>query len=129
MLKVKHIMSKNLMKVDGTLTIRKAVDIMTANNIGSLIVCNDGDIIGILEERDIIKKVLGRDLNIYVTRVSEVMSVPLLIDSEETDDDASEMMNQNKVRHLAVSEDSRIIGIVSVADIARPIYGGKFLWS
>lgn len=122
-------MSKNLMKVDGTLTIRKAVDIMTANNIGSLIVCNDGDIIGILEERDIIKKVLGRDLNIYVTRVSEVMSVPLLIDSEETDDDASEMMNQNKVRHLAVSEDSRIIGIVSVADIARPIYGGKFLWS
>lgn len=122
-------MSKNLMKVEGTLTIRKAVDIMTANNIGSLIVCNDGDIIGILEERDIIKKVLGRDLNIYVTRVSEVMSVPLLIDSEETDDDASEMMNQNKVRHLAVSEDSRIIGIVSVADIARPIYGGKFLWS
>ncbi|HXN07999.1 MAG TPA: CBS domain-containing protein [Nitrospiria bacterium] len=129
MLKVKHIMSKNLMKVEGTLTIRKAVDIMLEKNIGSLIVCNDGDIIGILEERDIIKKVLGRDLNIYVTRVSEVMSVPLLIDSEETDDDASEMMNQNKVRHLAVSEDSRIIGIISVADIARPIYGGKFLWS
>lgn len=122
-------MSKNLMKVEGTLTIRKAVDIMLEKNIGSLIVCNDGDIIGILEERDIIKKVLGRDLNIYVTRVSEVMSVPLLIDSEETDDDASEMMNQNKVRHLAVSEDSRIIGIISVADIARPIYGGKFLWS
>ena len=129
MVKVKQIMTKNPVKVDSKKTVREVSTLMSERKLGSVLVCKGVEIIGILEEGDIIRNVLAKDLNPYVTKVEEVMSVPFVIDEDKTDDEASNMMFQNKVRHLAVSANSKIEGIISMYDLIRPIYEGKSFWT
>lgn len=129
MLKVKDIMTINPLKVDAGQTVREAVRLMSEKKIGSIIVVKGDEIVGILEEGDIVKNVLCKDLNVYVTKIGEVMSVPFIINEENSDDEASEMMVKYRVRHLAVSSDSKIIGVVSMYDLMRPIYTGRSFWT
>jgi len=129
MVKVKDIMTKIPVKIESTKSVREACKLMNSKKLGSLMVCKGTEIIGILEESDIVRKVLARDLNTYVTQVEQVMSVPFIIDQEKSDDDASDMMSKYQVRHLAVSSESKIVGIVSMADLIRPVYTGKSFWT
>ena len=129
MVKVKEIMTKNPVKVDANKTVREAINIMTEKKIGSLLVYKENEIVGILEESDIIKNVLVRDLNPYVVKVETVMSVPFVIQENQTDNEASDMMFQRRVRHLAVSENGKIAGIISMQDLLRPIYAGRSFWT
>lgn len=129
MLKVKDIMTINPIKVDADETVRDAVRLMSEKKIGSIIVMKGDEIVGILEEGDIVRNLLCKDLNVYVTKIGEVMSVPFIISEEKSDDEASEMMVKYRVRHLAVSSDSKIIGILSMYDLIRPIYTGRSFWT
>ena len=128
MVKVKEIMTKNPVTIEADKTVREASVLMANMKLGSLMVCNGKDIIGLLEESDIIRNVLGKDLNPDTTKVKAVMSIPFIIDQERSDDEASNMMNQNHVRHLAVSSKSQIAGIISMLDLIRPVYLGKSFW-
>jgi CBS domain-containing protein len=129
MVKVKEIMTKNLVIVDANSAIREAVQIMSERKLGSVLVRKGKDIIGILEESDIVKNILAKDLNLYMVKVGAVMSIPFVIDEERTDNDASNMMCQNKVRHLVVSDGKKIVGVLSMSDLLRPVYAGKSFWT
>jgi CBS domain-containing protein len=129
MVKVKEIMTKNPVKVDANKTVREAINIMSEKKIGSLLVYKDHEIVGILEENDIIKNVLVKDLNPYIVKVESVMSVPFVIHEEKGDNEASDLMFQHKVRHLAVSCNGKIGGVVSMQDLLRPVYTGRSLWT
>lgn len=129
MVKVKEIMTINPVKVDANKTVREAVNIMAEKKIGSLLVFKDNEILGILEENDILAKLLAKDLNPYVVKVESLMSVPFIIDEDKTDNEASDMMFQHRVRHLAVSVNGKIGGIVSMQDLLRPIYSGRSFWT
>jgi CBS domain-containing protein len=131
MVKLKQIMTKDPVKIDAGKTIREAINLMVEKKLGSVMVFKEksGEIVGILEESDIIRNVLAKDLNPYVVKVEQVMSVPFVIDEEKSDDEASDLMSQKKVRHLAVSSHSKIIGIVSMQDLIRPVYSGKSFWT
>jgi CBS domain-containing protein len=129
MVKIKQIMSKNIFKVDSQKTIREVINIMAEKKLGSLLVQKGAEIVGILEEADIVRKVLGKDLNPYVTKVSDVMGNPILIDEDKTDNDASDMMFQHHTRHLAVTSGSKIVGIISMYDLIRPVYPDKTFWA
>ncbi|MBI1822401.1 MAG: CBS domain-containing protein [Nitrospirae bacterium] len=129
MVKVKQIMTKNPVKIDANKTVREAINVMADKKFGCLMVCKGEEIVGVIEEADIIRKVLAQDLNYYVTKVEQVMSVPLIINEDKSDDEASDMMVEHKVRHLAVAEDSKVIGIISMYDLMRPIYSGKSFWT
>ncbi|MBI1824208.1 MAG: CBS domain-containing protein [Nitrospirae bacterium] len=72
---------------------------------------------------------MAKDLNPYIVKVEDVMSIPFVIDEEKNDDEASDLMSQKKVKHLAVSSHSRIVGIVSMQDLIRPVYAGKSFWT
>lgn len=128
MVKVREIMTRNPVKIEAGKTVREAINLMTQKKLGSLLVCQGEEITGILEEADIIRNVLARDLNFYVTKVGEVMSDPIAIDDERSDDEASDMMNLHHVRHLVVTSGSRISGILSMLDLIRPIYSGRSFW-
>ncbi|MFI5303729.1 MAG: cyclic nucleotide-binding/CBS domain-containing protein [Nitrospiria bacterium] len=129
MIKVKEIMTKNPVEVEAGKTVREAVQVMTEQTLGSLLVRKGHEIVGILEESDILKKVLAKDLNLYVATVESVMSIPFIIDGEKSDNDASDIMSRNKIRHLVVSDGSAIIGILSMQDLLRPVYSGKTFWT
>jgi CBS domain-containing protein len=129
MIKVKEIMTRNPVKIESGKTVREAIRLMTETKLGSLMVCKGGEVIGILEEADIIRNVLAKDLNPYVSKVEKVMSIPFIIDEEKSDDEASDMMNLHHVRHLAVSSNSKIDGIISMLDLIRPVYSGRSFWT
>ena len=129
MVKVKEIMTKNLVIVEANSVVREAIRIMSEKKLGSLLVRKGEEIFGILEEADIVNNILAKDLNLYVVKVETVMSIPFVIDEERTDNDASDMMFQNKVRHLVVSDGKRIVGVLSMADLLRPVYAGKSFWT
>jgi CBS domain-containing protein len=131
MVKLKQIMTKDPVRIEAGKTIREAVTLMVERKLGSVMVYQEknGEIIGILEESDVVRNVLAKDLNPYVVKVEEVMSIPFVIDEEKNDDEASELMSQKKVRHLAVASHSKIVGIVSMQDLIRPVYSGRSFWT
>ena len=129
MVSVKEIMTKILLSVEADTVVREAIQVMSEKKVGSVLINKGNDIIGILEESDIVKNILAKDLNLYKVKVEAVMSIPFVIDEERTDNDASTMMCQNKVRHLVVSDGKKIVGILSMADLIRPVYAGKSFWT
>ncbi|MBI3352650.1 MAG: CBS domain-containing protein [Nitrospirae bacterium] len=129
MVKVKEMMTKNLVIVDADTVVREAIRTMTEKKLGSVLVRKGKEIVGILEESDIIKNVLARDINPYVIKVETVMSIPFVIGEENTDNEASDTMVQQKVRRLVVSDGEKIVGILSMQDLLRPVYAGKSFWT
>ena len=129
MVKVKEIMTRNPVTIEAGKSLREAVKLMARLKIGSLMVSKGNEIIGILEEGDIIRNAMAKDMNPDTTHVEKVMSVPFIIDEERSDDEASEMMNTYHVRHLAVSSNSKIEGVCSMQDLIRPVYTGRSFWA
>jgi CBS domain-containing protein len=129
MIKIKEIMTRRLVEIDSERTVREAVQIMTERKLGSLLVRKGNEIIGILEESDIMKNLLAKDLNAYVVKVEAVMSIPFVISEEKSDNDASDMMVKQNVRRLVVSDGSKIVGLVSMQDLMRPVYAGRSIWA
>lgn len=95
---------------------------MVKKKVGSVIIINKkGNPIGIVTERDIVKRVCLKDVAASRIKLEEIMSAPLIsIMSYDSIDTASRVMVMNNIKHLAVlEEDNRIVGLLSVTDITR----------
>ena len=122
MLTVKKIMSKGIEKVSSETSVKDIAKIMTEKKIGSVLIENQGNIVGIITETDIVQKVIGHDMSPQDTLASKVMNTPILtVDAEASILDANDMMDKNGVRHLAVEEEGNIVGVISVRDIIQPV--------
>ncbi len=118
-MKVKDIMN-NIIKISSSLTITEAAKIMDKRNIGSIVVEEDNQIVGLMTERDILRKVVAAGNDYNKVKVREVMSAPLItVDSEATLDNARDIMNKNNIRRLIVVDNQKIVGILTVTDIIR----------
>src|SRR5919106_975887 len=95
---------------------------MVKKKVGSVIIINKkGNPIGIVTERDIVKRVCLKDVAASRIKLEDIMSAPLIsIMSYDSIDTASRVMVMNNIKHLAVlEEDNRIVGLLSVTDITR----------
>ncbi|MZG53187.1 MAG: CBS domain-containing protein [Nitrospinae bacterium] len=111
-------MSSPVQSVTRDSTIREVSQMMTERNIGSVLVKNGGEYIGIVTERDLTRKVLGKGLDAETTAVKEVMSSPLItLEGTQPVTDANQFMAKNTIRHLAITIEGRIEGIISVKDL------------
>ncbi|MFQ5975194.1 MAG: cyclic nucleotide-binding/CBS domain-containing protein [Candidatus Hydrothermarchaeales archaeon] len=118
---VKDIMHK-ITVVGANTTISDVTKLMAKKNIGSVLVRKSGDIIGILTERDILKKGVAMGLDIKHTPVSEIMvKHPYIIDSEATVHDASHALSKYKIRRLPVIERGKIIGMATSRNVAQSL--------
>lgn len=96
---------------------------MTEKNVGSLLVKQDDNYVGILTDTDIVKKVLAKDLDPKKTTVEEIMSYPISSLDEETPlEKAQEMMGEHQIRHLLVTRDGKPIGVISVRSLLNAVY-------
>ncbi len=78
---------------------------------------------GIVNETDMVRKVTAKDISPAVIQVEQVMSTPVIsIDRTQPITKADELMDRHHTRHLGVTENGRIIGILSVRDLLHPIY-------
>jgi CBS domain-containing protein len=114
--KVSEIMKPDVVTAAPTDRIRKAIDVMVAKNVGSVVVVEDDKVVGILTERDILKKI--KDLDIDESLVSEFMSSPVLTVMPDTFiTEALALMQTRNIRRLPVMKGGRLMGIVTEIDI------------
>ena len=111
-------MSSPILSVDTESSVQEAANYMTANGIGSLLISELGEMVGMVTETDLTRKVLGKGMDAEATIVSSIMSSPILsLDRYLPVEEANRFMYKNKIRHLAVTEDDKIVGMLSVKDL------------
>ena len=112
-------MTSPVLTIEHDENIQNAAKKIYANEIGSLLVTQNQIIIGIVTKTDLMIKVLAKNLDAESTLVAEVMTLPLIsIDAEEPLDTARKLMRKESIRHLAVSRENQIVGVLSVKDIS-----------
>lgn len=109
---------EKFVKVDRDTTVRRAAEMMRECGIGSVFVTIGEEIIGILTDTDLVRRVVAAGSNPESTAIEKVMSAPLLtIDGEKTLLDANDLMAQEHVRHLGVTLGAKLVGMISVRDL------------
>lgn len=120
MTSVRDIMTRNLISVKTTDQVIVAIELMTKNNIGSVVVTEDEKPVGILTERDILKKVCAKELSAKAVTAREVMSKPLItIEADSRLGEAALLMTRKDVRRLLVIDNKKVVGIITQKDITR----------
>jgi len=111
-------MNSPVFSIDHDSTVQEAAQYMHASNVGSLLVKEFDDYAGIVTETDLSRKVVGQGLNPETTKVTEIMAQPLqTMDRFLPVEEASRFMHKHKIRHLPVTEDGKVVGILSVKDL------------
>ena len=119
MSKVKDVMTKTVITIESNKTVIEAATLMAENDVGNLIVMKDSVPLGIVTERDFVRRVIAEDKPLK-TKISEVMSMPLrVIDPHAPLKEAARRMVSKKIRRLAVINDTKLVGIITATDFAR----------
>ena len=106
--------------VNPDVSITECVRQMNDQQIGAMLVIEDGQLLGIFTERDAITKVLGAGLEPSFTKVSAVMSHrPICVTPSTTLDEAMAIVSNQRIRHLPVVQDDRVLGMVSAGDLTH----------
>ncbi len=104
------------------ITVFKAIQVMCDQNIGAILVIEDGLLKGILTERDYARKVVLKDKTSKNTLVHEIMETNLTVVSlNDSIDHCMELMSRQRVRHLPVLEGETVVGIISIGDVVQAI--------
>lgn len=112
-------MSKPIITVDGKAHGNEAIKLMAEKNIGALVVTERGEPDGIVTERDILRKCC-LTASCAQVEVRDIMSKPLVtVDGETPIGVAVEIMNNKNIRRLLVTEEGKIVGIVTQKDLMR----------
>ncbi|MEM2759936.1 MAG: CBS domain-containing protein [Nitrososphaerales archaeon] len=116
--RVKAIMTKDIVSIEKSLSIRSAIKTMVRRNVGSVVITAHGKPVGIVTERDILKSLAYRKAIRPETNVEVIMSKPLVVvKSNATISEAAEIMAKHKIRRLLVKENNNYVGIVTQRDI------------
>ncbi len=122
---IKHLLDRkgrDIISVKPETSVLDAIRLMAEKGIGSLVVMEDQELLGIMSERDYARKVIIKGRSSESTAVSEIMTVNVFtISSSETVTDCMGVMTEKKIRHLPVVEDSVVIGMISIGDLVEAI--------
>lgn len=121
MTKLREIMREGfLFAVRTDATVSEAVRTMAENNVGIVVVLQDDRLVGVLSERDVVRRVIDKRLNPTVTPVDDVMTRELVVASEEEDYRAAmRMMDAANIRHLPVMRRTQLVSMLSIRDLMR----------
>ena len=121
-------MSSPVISIDSELTVQEAAQQMHAKNVSALLVRVYEEYVWIITEADLARKVVALGLNLETTPVSSVMTKPFLsMDRFIPVEEEEECMKKHKIRHLAVTEEDEIVGMLSVKDLVS-CYSKHLKW-
>lgn len=116
--KIRDIMSSNVISVSSNQTVQEAAQLMRQHNIGALPVIDNGQLKGMVTDRDITLRTTAQGKN-EDTTVGQVMSTNLVSGRPEMSvQEAAELMAQNQIRRLPVVENNQVVGMVALGDLA-----------
>ncbi len=119
-MKVGDLMVKNVITVGADASVYDAVKLLNKNRIGCLVILRAGEIAGILTERDLLERVLEKCRNPKETRVSDIMTKNVVAAKPEMGlPEATRLMFKLKVKKLPITDGNRLVGVVTLTDIAR----------
>jgi CBS domain-containing protein len=115
---IREVMSQNPTSVDASATIQEAAQLMDKEDIGNVLVVENGEVQGIVTDRDIVVRVLAQG-NGPDASVREACTTDLeTLSPDDSIDDAIKKMQQANIRRLPVVEEGKPVGIVSLGDLA-----------
>lgn len=118
---VKDIMSAHLITVSPDENLAVAARLLSRYNIGALPVCSkDGKIRGMVTDRDIVLRCVAAEEDPTGVKVSEIMTRRVIgVKPNDRVEAASALMSERQVRRLPVEEDGKLVGMLSIADLAK----------
>ncbi len=116
------IKGRDLWSVHPDDTVFDAVRLMDEKGIGALPVLLEGELVGIISERDCARKVIGEDLPARETRVKALMTRHVYYTTPDQDVEAClAIMSKYHIRHLPVVEDKKVLGVIAMGDVVKDI--------
>lgn len=117
---ISQIMTTEVIAASPNDTLCAAAQTMLAHDLGILPICDNGDLIGMISDRDITIRAVARGLSLDDTRISQLLGTEArYMYEDQTVEDAARYMKQFQVRRLPVlSHENNLVGIVSLADLA-----------
>lgn len=117
---LRDIMIKKVITIDHDKTAQDAAKLMAEHEIGSLVIVSDGKPVGIVTERDLVRKVCTKDVASSKLPLKDVMSSPVIwAEPDLPIETAVQRMFNNKIRRLPILENGNLVGIVTVSDMAK----------
>jgi CBS domain-containing protein len=114
-------MNRQIRTVNADATLAEAAGLMRDTRVGALLVVGRGGVYeGVVSETDLVRKAMAAGLDPTTVPVCSVMSSPLItIEIDRSAHEASDLMADKGIRHLAVSRDGQVVGVISVRDLLR----------
>lgn len=118
-MKIKDIMTDQVAFVSPGTTVVEAAQMMQKHDIGAVPVCEGQNVVGILTDRDIVVRNIAHGMDPSLTPVKDVMSSQVeTVGPEMSLTQAAELMSDKQIRRLPVIDNNRIVGMVSLGDLA-----------
>lgn len=119
LLSTKDIKYRTVVSVGSNETVSAVIKKLVEHDRGSLPVCNPkGELVGVITERDIVRKCLAHNKPISKIKVENIMSKDVIIGQPDDDlDYAISAMQQKRIRHLPIVDERRVIGMISMRDL------------
>lgn len=123
---LRHKQFNKVLALDPGQSVYEALQMMAQYDVGCLMVCEQGRLVGILSERDYARKGVLKGHLSQETKVRDMMTSPVMfITPEHTVDDCMNLMTERHFRHLPVLEGDKVIGMVSIGDLVKWIISGQ----
>jgi len=107
-------------------TVEEGVRLMDEHDVGALLVVAQGRLVGIVTERDVVRKGVLQGRNPATTPIAEIMTERVLyVRPEQTVEECMALMTDKHLRHLPVLDDGRMLGIVSIRDVVADLIAEK----
>lgn len=103
-------------------TVYDALQVMADKNVGALMVLERDEVVGVFSERDYARKVILKGKASKDTLVREIMSTELVwVRPDQTIEVCMNLMTNKRIRHLAVLDEGRLVGVISIGDVVKAI--------
>ena len=110
---------KEVVQATPETNLQQVAELMNQNHVGCIPVCKEQKVVGFVTDRDIVTRAIANSLDCSNTKVSDIMNTDVIKTTPDTDiGDALETMKKNQIRRLPVIENNKIVGILSMGDIA-----------